>query len=27
MESVVRDIRKHYDGPLRIAHDLMRFDL
>lgn len=27
MESVVRDIRKHYDGPLRIAHDLMRIDL
>lgn len=27
MESVVRDIRKHYDGPLHIAHDLMRIDL
>lgn len=27
MESVVRDIRKHYSGPLRMAHDLMRIDL
>jgi ribonuclease Z len=27
MESVVRDIRKHYAGPLTIAHDLMRIDL
>lgn len=27
MESVVRDIRKHYAGPLAIAHDLMRIDL
>lgn len=27
MESVVRDIRKHYQGPLRMAHDLMRIDL
>lgn len=27
MESVVRDIRKHYAGPLAIAHDLMRLDL
>jgi ribonuclease Z len=27
MESVVRDIRRHYDGPLRMAHDLMRIDL
>jgi ribonuclease Z len=27
METVVRDIRKHYSGPLRIAHDLMRIDL
>lgn len=27
MESVVRDIRKHYAGPLALAHDLMRIDL
>jgi len=27
MESVVRDIREHYAGPLTIAHDLMRIDL
>lgn len=27
MESVVTDIRKHYTGPLRLAHDLMRIDL
>lgn len=27
MDSVLRDIRKHYDGPLRLAHDLMRIDL
>ena len=27
MESVVRDIRKHYFGPLAMAHDLMRIDL
>lgn len=27
MNSVVRDIRQHYDGPLRLAHDLMRIDL
>ena len=27
MESVVRDIRKHYSGPLTIAKDLMRIDL
>jgi ribonuclease Z len=27
MESVVDDIRRHYAGPLRIAHDLMRIDL
>lgn len=27
MQSVVRDIRKHYAGPLSIAHDLMRIDL
>lgn len=27
MESVVRDIRAHYDGPLAMAHDLMRIDL
>jgi ribonuclease Z len=27
MESVVRDIRKHYSGPLAIARDLMRIDL
>lgn len=27
MDSVVRDIRRHYDGPLRIAHDGMRIDL
>jgi ribonuclease Z len=27
MESVVRDIRKHYAGPLSLAHDLMRIDL
>lgn len=27
MESMVRDIRKHYSGPLAMAHDLMRIDL
>jgi ribonuclease Z len=27
MESVVRDIRKHYAGPLAMARDLMRIDL
>jgi ribonuclease Z len=27
MDSVVRDIRQNYDGPLRLAHDLMRIDL
>lgn len=27
MESVVADIRRHYQGPLRLAHDLMRIDL
>ena len=27
LESVVRDIRAHYSGPLRLAHDLMRIDL
>lgn len=27
MESVVRDIRKHYAGPLTMARDLMRIDL
>jgi ribonuclease Z len=27
MESVVSDIRAHYQGPLRLAHDLMRIDL
>lgn len=27
LEDVVRDIRKHYAGPLRLAHDLMRIDL
>lgn len=27
MESVVRDIRKNYSGPLHLAHDLMRVDL
>jgi ribonuclease Z len=27
MESVVRDIRAHYEGPLAMAHDLMRIDL
>ena len=27
MQSVVRDIRKQYGGPLAIAHDLMRIDL
>lgn len=27
MENVVRDIRKHYGGPLAIARDLMRIDL
>lgn len=27
MESVVRDVRKHYSGPLAMAHDLMRIDL
>ncbi len=27
MERVVSDIRRYYDGPLRMAHDLMRIDL
>ena len=27
METVVTDIRRHYDGPLRMAHDLMPIDL
>lgn len=27
MESVVRDIRKHYKGPLTMARDLMRIDV
>ena len=27
LEEVVVDIRKNYDGPLRLAHDLMRIDL
>ena len=27
MESVVRDIRKNYGGPLTLARDLMRIDL
>lgn len=27
MESMVRDIRRHYSGPLAMAHDLMRIDL
>jgi ribonuclease Z len=27
MDDVVRDIRKHYAGPLRTAHDLMRMDV
>lgn len=27
MESVVRDIRRSYTGPLQLAHDLMRIDL
>ena len=27
MDEVVSDIRKHYDGELRLAHDLMRIDL
>ena len=27
MDSVVNDIRRHYSGPLRLAHDLMRIDL
>ena len=27
MEDVVKDIRKNYAGPLRLAHDLMRIDL
>ena len=27
MESVVRDIRRHYSGPLAMASDLMRIDL
>lgn len=27
MDEVVADIRKNYQGPLRLAHDLMRIDL
>jgi ribonuclease Z len=27
MDDVVRDIRKYYGGPLRMAHDLMRIDV
>lgn len=27
MDSVVRDIRRHYAGPLLLAHDLMRIDV
>jgi ribonuclease Z len=27
MESVVRDIRRHYAGPLLLARDLMRIDV
>ncbi|AOY96009.1 MBL fold hydrolase [Cupriavidus sp. USMAA2-4] len=27
LDEVVTDIRKHYGGPLRLAHDLMRIDL
>ena len=27
MDEIVTDIRKNYDGPLRLAHDLMRIDL
>ena len=27
LDIVARDIRAHYAGPLRIAHDLMRIDL
>jgi ribonuclease Z len=27
MDEVAADIRKHYAGPLRLAHDLMRIDL
>lgn len=27
MEDVAREIRTHYAGPLRLAHDLMRIDL
>lgn len=27
LDIVSRDIRAHYDGPVRIAHDLMRIDL
>lgn len=27
MDDVVRDIRKHYTGPLQMAHDLLRIDL
>lgn len=27
MDEVVKDIRKNYAGPLRLAHDLMRIDL
>jgi len=27
MEEVVVDIRKNYEGPLRLAHDLMRIDM
>lgn len=27
MDEVVRDIRKHYDGPLHVAQDLMRIEL
>lgn len=27
MDEVVRDIRKNYQGPLHIAHDLLRVDV
>lgn len=27
LDAVVRDIRKHYTGELRLAHDMMRIDL
>lgn len=27
MDEIAADIRKHYQGPLRLAHDLMRIDL